>query len=90
MLIMPIYEYHCSACEEEFELFQKITDKPTSTCPKCGSSKVKKLVSSTSFTLKGGGWYKDGYTSSKKPKEAKKPGDIPKKQGKKSSDKKKN
>ena len=62
---MPIYEYRCSACEEEFELFQKITDKPGGTCPRCGSTQVKRLVSSTSFTLKGFGWYKDGYASKK-------------------------
>ncbi len=62
---MPIYEYRCSACEEEFELFQRTTDNAGAICPRCGSSQVKRLMSSTSFTLRGSGWYKDGYTSKK-------------------------
>ena len=32
---MPIYEYACSACGHQFEEWQKITDKPVRTCPKC-------------------------------------------------------
>jgi len=59
---MPIYEYRCKGCKKDFELLQKITDEPLATCPKCGK-KVKRLISQTSFTLKGGGWYKDGYSS---------------------------
>ena len=61
---MPIYEYRCKKCSKEFELIQKITDEPASECPDCGG-KIERLVSATSFTLKGGGWYKDGYASSK-------------------------
>jgi putative FmdB family regulatory protein len=76
---MPIYEYRCRECAHEFELFQKISDAPAKKCPEC-SGKVDRLVSATTFTLKGGGWYKDGYTS-KKPEEKKK-------KKKKSSDKK--
>jgi putative FmdB family regulatory protein len=60
---MPIYEYRCKTCKKEFELFQKITDDPLAECPECGSA-VERLVSATSFSLKGGGWYKDGYSSS--------------------------
>jgi putative FmdB family regulatory protein len=61
---MPIYEYRCRSCLHEFEHFQKITDKPVTVCPKCGGP-VDRLVSHTSFTLKGGGWYKDGYATPK-------------------------
>jgi len=60
---MPIYEYHCKTCKKHFELLQKISDPPLAKCPDCGKS-VKRLISQTSFTLKGGGWYKDGYSSS--------------------------
>lgn len=60
---MPIYEYRCRKCSKEFELVQKITDDPATECPDCGG-KVERLVSATSFSLKGGGWYKDGYASS--------------------------
>jgi putative FmdB family regulatory protein len=63
---MPIYEYACEKCEHEFEKEQRITDDPVKTCPKCRSRKVKKLISRTSFVLKGGGWYADAYSSTKK------------------------
>jgi putative FmdB family regulatory protein len=60
---MPIYEYACEKCEHEFEREQRITDDPVKTCPNCRSRKVKKLISRTSFVLKGGGWYADAYSS---------------------------
>ena len=52
---MPIYEYACAACGHQFEEWQKITDKPVKTCPKCKAKKVERLISQTSFQLKGGG-----------------------------------
>jgi putative FmdB family regulatory protein len=64
---MPIYEYACGACGHRFEEWQKMSDPPVRTCPKCKSKKVEKLISATSFTLKGGGWYADLYGSSKAP-----------------------
>jgi len=57
---MPVYEYQCDACRHQFELRQKFSDAPTETCPECGGA-VKKLISSASFALKGGGWYTEGY-----------------------------
>ena len=62
---MPTYEYLCDKCEHEFEREQRISDAPVKTCPECRSRKVKKLISRTSFVLKGGGWYSDLYSSSK-------------------------
>jgi putative FmdB family regulatory protein len=62
---MPIYEYQCGACGHRFEEWQKITEAPVKTCPKCKAKKVERLISATSFTLKGGGWYSDLYSSSK-------------------------
>jgi putative FmdB family regulatory protein len=62
---MPIYEYQCGACGHRFEEWQKMSDPPVRTCPKCKAKKVEKLISQTSFTLKGGGWYSDLYGSSK-------------------------
>jgi len=62
---MPVYEYECSACGHRFEEWQKITDKPVKVCPKCKARKVERLISQTSFQLKGGGWYGDLYSSPK-------------------------
>ena len=62
---MPIYEYQCGACGHRFEEWQKMSDPPVRTCPKCKAKKVEKLISATSFTLKGGGWYSDLYGSTK-------------------------
>lgn len=59
---MPVYEYECKACSKIHELQQKIADAPLSTCPDCGGP-VTKLMSMSSFQLKGGGWYADGYAS---------------------------
>jgi putative FmdB family regulatory protein len=60
---MPIYEYACGACGHQFEEWQKMSDPPVRTCPKCKKKKVEKLISQTSFTLKGGGWYSDLYSN---------------------------
>jgi putative FmdB family regulatory protein len=62
---MPIYEYACSACGHQFEEWQKIKDKPVRTCPKCKAKKVERLISQTSFHLKGGGWGSDLYAGPK-------------------------
>src|SRR5204863_7863999 len=62
---MPIYEYACAACGHQFEEWQKMSDKPIRICPKCKAKKVEKLISQTSFTLKGGGWYADLYAGPK-------------------------
>ena len=67
---MPIYEYRCDKCEREFEAEQRITDEPLRSCPHCRSRKVRRLISQTSFVLKGSGWYSDLYSSSKGSKPA--------------------
>ncbi|HEY7714406.1 MAG TPA: zinc ribbon domain-containing protein [Candidatus Binatia bacterium] len=56
---MPIYEYKCDKCGT-FEATQRITDKALAKCPAC-KGKVKKLISNTSFQLKGSGWYITDY-----------------------------
>lgn len=59
---MPIYEYQCEKCKKHHEVAQRITDAPLTRCPEC-KGKLKKLLSLSGFQLKGGGWYKDGYSS---------------------------
>ena len=56
---MPIYEYQCHKCGV-IEVTQRITQKALSKCPTC-KSKVKRLISNTSFQLKGTGWYITDY-----------------------------
>ena len=63
---MPIYEYLCENCETLTERMQKIGDPAPSKCPECGSRRIAKLVSRTTFQLKGGGWYSDLYASPRK------------------------
>jgi putative FmdB family regulatory protein len=65
---MPVYEYECQKCGT-FETTQRITEEPLSKCPTC-KGKVKKLISNTSFQLKGTGWYITDYA--RKGKDARK------------------
>ena len=61
---MPIYEYICDSCGSNHEIMQKITEEPLSTCPVC-EGKLRKMISNTSFVLKGTGWYVTDYASNK-------------------------
>ena len=61
---MPIYEYECLKCKAHVEIMQKISDKPLSKCSKCGG-RLEKQWSSTSFQLKGSGWYVTDYAAKK-------------------------
>lgn len=60
---MPIYEYDCPRCGT-FEVSQKMSDPSLTSHDVCGSS-VQRRISISSFSLKGGGWYSDGYASKK-------------------------
>lgn len=73
---MPIYEYECHKCGP-FERLQGINDSPLTRCPSC-RSKVTKLISSTSFQLKGDGWYADGYSGKQPSKPSVDPSPKPK------------
>jgi putative FmdB family regulatory protein len=62
---MPSYDYECKKCGV-FEVQQSIKDPPLTECPKCKkkgkkSSPPKRLISLSSFQLKGGGWSSEGY-----------------------------
>ena len=58
---MPIYEYECGQCGKIQEAIQKFSDAPLTTCKHC-SGNLSKLVSQSSFHLKGAGWFADGYS----------------------------
>jgi putative FmdB family regulatory protein len=63
---VPIYEYKCKKCGKEFEVFQGMTDPPVKTCRYC-QGPIKRLISRTTFHLKGSGWYVTDYGGKKAP-----------------------
>jgi len=63
---MPIYEYRCSDCGQIFEEWQKDFKEKEYSCPVCGG-KAQRLISNTSFVLKGSGWYVTDYTNKRTP-----------------------
>lgn len=64
---MPLYEYEC-AQGHHFEEIQKFADDPIEHCPEC-NAKAERLLSTSAFSLKGDGWYRDGYTKKSKGKD---------------------
>lgn len=57
---MPIYEYRCRKCGQTIEVMQRMNARPLRKCRNC-SGRLEKLISRSSFALKGGGWYSEGY-----------------------------
>ena len=68
---MPVYEYECTQCGTHTELLQKISDPPLTRCKLC-KGKMKKLISQSTFHLKGSGWYVTDYASKRHVGEGKK------------------
>jgi putative FmdB family regulatory protein len=64
---LPIYEYQCTNCGRRVEMMQKITDESLQTCPSC-KGQLRRLMSLTSFQLKGSGWYATDYKDKDKKK----------------------
>ena len=74
---MPTYEYECRNCHHKFELYQNITAKPITRCPKCKKNKVRRLIGrGAGIIFKGSGFYQTDYRSDhyKKQSAADKPG----------------
>ena len=63
---MPIYEYQCESCSARLEKLQKISDPVLKDCPECKQASLKKMVSATSFRLKGTGWYETDFKTGNK------------------------
>lgn len=63
---MPIYEYECTKCGHRLEALQKTSEAPLKKCPECHKPTLEKLVSATSFQLKGTGWYETDFKGKKK------------------------
>ena len=61
---MPIYKFKCEDCGYNFVVIRKISENSDEViCENCDSNLTNKLISRSSFTLKGSGWYKDGYSA---------------------------
>ena len=60
---MPIYNYSCKDCLAEFQKIVSIKerDKTDWCCPECGCVEITRIIGLSNFSLKGKGWYKDGY-----------------------------
>lgn len=63
---MPIYEYECTKCGHQTELWQRITETATPKCEVC-KSRMRRLISQSAFHLKGTGWYVTDYASNRAP-----------------------
>lgn len=57
---MPVYEYECQKCKKITEAMQKFSDAPLTQCPHC-TGRLRKMISQSSFHLKGSGWYVTDY-----------------------------
>ncbi|MEI7695386.1 MAG: zinc ribbon domain-containing protein [Chlorobium sp.] len=65
---MPTYQYRCKSCGNELEIVQKISDNSLTICPKCEKESFERVISADGgFVLKGSGFYKTDYNSSKPP-----------------------
>ena len=61
---MPLYEYECKECGRRTEKIQKFSDAPLTVCPHCGGP-IERTLTAPAVQFKGGGWYKDLYSSAK-------------------------
>jgi len=58
---MPLYEYHCSICGEDVVILRSIRDRDDPPTCACGGPTRRAVSRQTGFSLRGGGWYRDGY-----------------------------
>lgn len=62
---MPIYEYVCKSCGHQFDMMQKMGESNIQECENCGKEQAERIISQTSFMLKGTGWYTTDYGGKK-------------------------
>lgn len=62
---MPVYTYHCDACDHQFDQFQSIEEKPLKVCPKCGEQSLFKVYRPAGIVFKGSGYYVTDNRSAK-------------------------
>jgi putative FmdB family regulatory protein len=57
---LPLYEYKCEKCGNQFEKIEKHSAPTTQKCPKCGA-KAQRMISAAGIQFKGSGWYVTDY-----------------------------
>jgi putative FmdB family regulatory protein len=65
---MPIYEFHCESCHEDFEVITNRSETYNNPCPHCGSRVTTRLISLTSYR-NADHWEKNMLNGIKKSKE---------------------
>jgi putative FmdB family regulatory protein len=74
---MPIYEYECTKCGKMTEAIQRFSDPPLASCSHC-EGELHKLISMSTFHLKGSGWYVTDYAGKNQSNSAQKSSDTTK------------
>ncbi len=63
---MPIYEYICQSCGNDFEKLTSFSNTSVPECPSCHGTSVERQLSTPAIHFKGSGWYiNDSKPSSK-------------------------
>lgn len=83
---MPIYEYHCSACDRSLEKLQKVADPVLKDCPFCHQPTLSRVIGAPAVRLKGGGWYETDFKTDKDRKKNLHTSDTPKGSGSSTSE----
>ena len=53
---MPIYAYKCKNCDYKFDIRQRFSDDPLTSCPRC-EGLVRRVISPVGVVFKGSGFY---------------------------------
>lgn len=64
---MPFYEYQCSACGHRFEVLQRMSDDPVTTCEQCGAEAVERVLFAPAIHFKGSGFHNTDYGTKRRP-----------------------
>ena len=67
---MPTYDYRCRQCGRDFEVFQRMSDKPGASCPSCGAAAERLISGGAGFLFKGDGFYITDHRSEEYRKQA--------------------
>ena len=77
---MPTYGYRCGSCGHQFEIVQRISEEPLTTCPKC-QGKLSKVLYPVGISFKGSGFYTTDYKGAGKSSEGSSNGSAPSSEG---------